>query len=216
MQITIELILTEIIIAGVLFPVISEKSNAHIIFQAITFLPTALNLVILAESYLHNNLKLIPLMLQLIMLRKELQLLFPIEDTTNIQMRRAIKLTCIGILVMLQVVIGTFTNQPDWAKRVNPFVHFLIIFSFSIIGNADFEAFNFEDFMYCLMCFSMVISYIRSAFATFLKVVEQSIAKELNSHRRITAMFNSLQEGIVIVQQDSQPELKPPKIIFAN
>ena len=172
-------------------------------FKAATLLPVILNVICLAESYWNKNLKLVPLMLQFIMIRKELQLLFPEEGSDNfIMVRNVLKTLGITILVFIQIVLGTFTSLPYWFRRINPFIHILILYFCMIYGLTDFESLPKSMIGMFVILFSLINLYLNSAFKALLKVVEQSIAKELNSHRRISTMFNSLQEGIVIVQQD--------------
>lgn len=63
----------------------------------------------------------------------------------------------------------------------------------------DLEDISEVDIVFCVMLYCLFTWYIHSLFGTLHKVVEQSIGEEMNNHKRILAMFNSLQEGIVIV-----------------
>ena len=63
-----------------------------------------------------------------------------------------------------------------------------------------------------ILTFVLSLTYLHFVVKALLKVVEQSIAKELNTHRRIQTIFHSLQEGILIVQRSSEES----KVIFAN
>lgn len=216
MQITIELAITETLLAASSFGK-ADRTQTELLLRTATYVPVLLNVCCLVESYWHNNLKLVPLMLQFIMIRKELSLLFPIEDGENSQMRNMLKTLGIIILVFMQVVTGTFTSQPYWFRRINPFIHFTIIYTMCILANADFDGLTKFHFIFGAVLYIIVCIYLNSAFKTFLKVVEQSIKQELNSHRKISAIFNSLQEGIVILQQEAQTAAtKAPEIIYAN
>lgn len=113
-------------------------------------------------------------------------------------------------------MLGTFTSVPYWFRRLNPFIHILIIYAFTILGQTDFKVLPKSMIGMFVILFTLINLYLNSAFKALLKVVEQSIAKELNSHRRISTMFNSLQEGIVIVQRDHALKEDNMNIIFAN
>lgn len=192
-------------ICSLQIPKFAEMTSVEVSLRIASFLPTLLNLCLLVESYCHRNLRYVPLMLQLIMIRKELQLLFPQEGSSeSIMLRTILKTVGITLLVFLQVVIGTFTSQPYWFRRINPFIHFAFIYFFTVFGHGNVGDLERSTIFTALVLYLIMNLYINSAFKTLLKVVEQSIAKELNSHRQIQVMFNSLQEGIVIAQKDRQ------------
>ena len=172
MQVTIELIVTETILAATSFSRLEDKSTAFLLLRMAATIPGLVNIALLVESYYNKNLKYVPLMLQFIMMRKELSLLFPIEDGANSEMRNMLKTMGIIILVFMQVVTSTFTSQPYWFRRINPFIHFTILYSFILVTNADFKSMHKFHYIFGGVLYLIVNIYLNSAFKTFLKVVE--------------------------------------------
>ena len=95
-------------------------------------------------------------------------------------------------MVLCQVVIGTFTNQPLWFSRINPFIHVTILYSFLFYAESNLELIQAQQIFSAAFTYILLLVYVHYAFKTMLKVVDQSIEKELNSHRQISAIFNSL------------------------
>lgn len=77
-----------------------EETSSMQMLKMAAFLPAVLNVLLLTESYCNKNLKLVPLMLQFIMFRKELQLLFPEEGDDNYLIVRG-QLKTIGITILV-------------------------------------------------------------------------------------------------------------------
>ena len=97
-------------IAGLLYPNLYKLETHVLLLRLLCTLPGLINIVCLAESYIRKNFKIIPWMLQMIMLRKELQLLFDIDHGENSAMAKTMLISSVSIMVTAQVILGTFTS----------------------------------------------------------------------------------------------------------
>ena len=67
-----------------------------------------------------------------------------------------------------------------------------MIYSSLALTEADFENLMIYDYLSIIFGYLLVCLYLHCIFADLVKVMDQSIARELNSHRKIAAIFNSL------------------------
>ena len=74
--------------AAVVYPKFYVMTRVETILRILTALPTLINVVIITESYARKNFKLVPIMLQLVMIRKELQFLSKIDNFNDNNLAR--------------------------------------------------------------------------------------------------------------------------------
>lgn len=110
MHILVETIIVETMLAGLLYPNLHKLEQQVILLRVLASVPALITVACLIESYVRKNFKLIPLMLQMVMIRKELQLLFDLDHGENSGLAKNQQLAGVCIMVMMQVVIGSFTN----------------------------------------------------------------------------------------------------------
>lgn len=82
---------------------------------------------------------------------------------------------------------------------MNPYIHTTLILSFSFYSDVHWQTLKAQDAFSVVFNTVLILIYIHFMFKTLFKVLDQSIKKELNTHRQVSTIFNSLQEGIVIV-----------------
>lgn len=212
-----ELVVFEIFIIVSTVALLDKMTEDQVWFAILAFFPSVLNAIGLIYSYKRNNLKFVPWMLQLIMLRKELVLMQLTNEASRFN--GALEVGMVSIMVFLQAAISTFTSLPYWFRRLSPILHFFVIEFTVIFKFSNYENFSTGTIVKLVVFLVLFPLYLNSVFTALFTVVDQSIAKELNTHRSILMMFNSLQEGIVILQKSKgkdEEEAQQKKVIFAN
>ena len=117
-------------------------------------------------------------------------------------------------MVFLQVCIGAYTRQSKLVTQLNPCIHLILITASLYYSEADISLFTKEVIASYIFALGMVLLYIYMAFKTLNKLLEQKLEQELCTHRQTTAIFNSLQEGILIAKNRTYEDSTSLKVVF--
>lgn len=100
-QILIEMVITEVLLLIIYKDRLFSLSLREQVIMFSSYCLTFANSLLLVHSYCRNDLSMVPWMLQLVMIRKESQLLLPYSQgqTTNYQLKNAFKVAFISLMV---------------------------------------------------------------------------------------------------------------------
>lgn len=209
----IELIILDILVSLNLLPKLHSQQLYGKIMAGLLLVCTLILVTGIALSYAKPDkwLKSIGYLIQVIIFKKELVLAQPFlpESGANYNLKNVIRILAIPILIFIQMVMCLYLYESKRLKQCLPHFHFTVLYSIVVYQYLVTDGIEKSDIVFLVSVFVFLHVFLLNVFKTLNELANSQLKDEIkiSDHRKYKDIFNSLQEGIIIVQGTYDPIL---------